>query len=147
MLEQDIETGIRTVLTTALVGLFAEAVLIRTFWSEETWVEGDEDIKQNAVTIAASPSSRPSGHEPFRVVTVRIECAAYLLDDRDRRDLAALYNKVRYTVETAVYDFGANVTYTADSYEMPNGGDATIEDGWNLASLSIDFHVCAEAYE
>ena len=147
MIEQDIENGIKTPLATAVDGLFTDPVLIRTFWSEPVYAAGDEDIKGNNITIHAMPSSRESGQLTTRVVNVIIECATYLMDDKDRRDLASLYGKVRYTLETAVYDFGETLTYTANSYEITSVGESTIEEGWNLASITMDFNVCAAAYE
>jgi hypothetical protein len=147
VLEQDIENGIKTPLATALDGLFTAAVKIRTFWSEDEYGAGDENIQGHNVTIHAQPSSRESGQTTFRIIPVMIECATYLMDDKDRRDLATLYKKVRYTLETATYDFGASVTYTANSYEIPAAGESTIEDGWNLASITMDLNVCAAAYE
>ena len=93
------------------------------------------------------PSSRESGQLTQRIVQVIIECATYLMDDKDRRDLALLYGKVRYTLETTTYDFGETLTYTANSYEIASVGESTIEEGWNLASLTIEFNVCAAAYE
>jgi hypothetical protein len=147
MIEQDIENGIKTPLATAVDGLLSAPVLIRTFWDEPVYAAGDEEIQGNNITIHAMPSSRESGQLTQRIVQVIIECATYLMDDKDRRDLALLYGKVRYTLETTTYDFGETLTYTANSYEIASVGESTIEEGWNLASLTIEFNVCAAAYE
>ena len=154
-LEKDIDSTLAAQITTAVDGLITDDegedvdVTVRTFWAESAYTKGDkqEDVKYPMVLIASQPSSRDSGHMTQRVVPVDIECATYWADDIDRIDLQKLYAKVRHTIETTAFDFGVNIDYTADSYEIPTPGAIEMADAVQRAAFTVEFNVCASSYE
>jgi hypothetical protein len=148
--EKKIESVIRDQLQTDFTGVLSDSVTIRTFFAENQYDADNDDSEVDVdfpvVFLAASPNVRESGHLTQRTVSINVVCMTQFNDDYDRNDLQTVYATARKTIETTAFDFGSNIAYSANSYEVTDGF-ASIEENIQQAGFSIDLHICAGDFE
>lgn len=152
--EKQIESVIRDQLVSDFTGMtFGEAaasLTVRTFWAESAYDDDGNDseveIDFPVVYIATAPNVRESGHVSMRVITLSVTCMTQFNDDYDRNDLATIYETARKAIETTTFNFGDNIDYSEDSYEITDGS-AAIEDNIQQASFQVELHICAGAFQ
>lgn len=147
-LERKVEATIKAALVAGLANLINGAsITVRTYWDEDYSTRAASETIMPMVMIVASPSSRPVLLEPQRVINLDVSCITQSEDDLDRRNLSAIYSRVRHLMETTEWDFGAATVY--GGIEIPSPGAPDVDEATSrfVVTFTCQIHLCAESSE